>query len=42
VDSPAGSTIDVAGTVVFNGRVAGAAAFHGGGTAVFNGPVSID
>jgi hypothetical protein len=42
VNSPAGSTIDVAGTVVFNGRVAGAAAFHGGGTAVFNGSVSID
>jgi T5SS/PEP-CTERM-associated repeat protein len=42
VTSPAGSSIDVAGTVFFNGRVAGAAAFHGGGTAVFNGPVSIE
>ncbi|HKY32421.1 MAG TPA: hypothetical protein VJV23_07795 [Candidatus Polarisedimenticolia bacterium] len=42
VDSPAGSTIDVAGTVVFNGGFTGAAAFYGSGTVVFNGPVSID
>lgn len=42
VSSPAGSTIDVAGTVVFDGRVAGAPALYGGGTVVFNGPVSVD
>lgn len=42
VTSITGSTIDVAGTVVFNGNVTGAAAFFGSGTAVFNGTLSID
>lgn len=42
VISPTGSTIDVAGTVVFNGAFAGAAAFRGSGTVVFNPPASGD
>jgi hypothetical protein len=42
VTSPAGSTIDAAGTVVFDGGFTGAAAFYGSGTVVFNGPVSVD
>jgi hypothetical protein len=40
VDSPAGSTIDVAGTVVFNGNVSGAPAFRGSGTVIFSSPAS--
>jgi len=37
VDSPAGSTIDVTGTVIFNGDFSGAGTFYGSGTAIFNG-----
>jgi hypothetical protein len=37
VDSPAGSTIDVTGTVIFNGDFSGAGAFYGSGMAIFNG-----
>jgi hypothetical protein len=37
VTSPAGSRIDVSGTVVFNGFFSGGATFYGSGTVVFNG-----
>ena len=37
VSSPAGSTIDVTGTVTFNGDFSGAGTFYGSGTAIFNG-----
>jgi hypothetical protein len=40
VSSPAGSTIDVTGTVVFNGAFSGAGAFYGSGTVIFNGAFS--
>jgi hypothetical protein len=40
VISPAGSTIDIAGTVVFNGAFSGGATFHGSGTVIFNPPAS--
>jgi hypothetical protein len=42
VTSPAGGTIDVAGTVLFNGNVTCGAAFYGSGTVVFNGTLSVD
>jgi hypothetical protein len=42
VDSPAGSSIDAMGTVTFLGPFTGAPEFFGGGTVVFNGPVSFD
>jgi hypothetical protein len=38
--SPLGSTIDIAGSVVFNGDVSGAASFPGAGNATFNGSFS--
>jgi hypothetical protein len=38
VTSPAGSTIDVAGTVVFNGSFSGNPVIRGSGTVIFNGP----
>ena len=37
VTSPAGSSIDVSGTVVFNGVFSGGASFHGSATVIFNG-----
>lgn len=40
VTSPAGSRIDVSGTVVFNGSFSGAATFYGSGTVIFNGGFS--
>jgi hypothetical protein len=40
VISPAGSTIDVAGTVVFNGTLSGDPAIRGSGTVIFGSPAS--
>jgi hypothetical protein len=40
VHSPAGTSVTVAGEVVFDGPFSGAAQFHGRGTAVFNGASS--
>jgi len=40
VNSPAGSTIDVIGTVIFNGAFSGAGTFYGSGTVIFNGAFS--
>lgn len=40
VTSPAGSTIDVIGDVMFNGLVSGAGGIFGSGTATFNGGYS--
>ncbi|HKY32422.1 MAG TPA: hypothetical protein VJV23_07800 [Candidatus Polarisedimenticolia bacterium] len=40
VTSPAGSSVDVSGTVVFNGFFSGAADFYGSGTVIFNGGAS--